>query len=208
MRELFIVRHGETEWNVANRLQGRLDSPLTARGKQQADRNGRLLFEVGQVNELWVSPSGRTLDTARIINTHVQAKLQRFEELMERDAGDWSGKTVTEIEASFPSAWAERQADAYRFRAPGGENLQDMLVRVKPVLTALQHSSADSIALITHGLMSKVLVQALLDLEPAETVTLRHPNNLVYRLTFKAAGIETHYFLDGSEEIEGLLRLP
>ena len=127
---------------------------------------------------------------------------------MERDAGDWSGKTVTEIAASFPSAWAERQADAYRFRAPGGENLEDMLVRVKPVLTALQQSSADSIALITHGLMSKVLVQALLDLEPAETVTLRHPNNLVYRLTFKAAGIETHHFLDGREEIEGLLRLP
>lgn len=115
---------------------------------------------------------------------------------------------VTEIEALFPMAWAERQAGACRFRASGGEILADLLVRVEPVLSALQQSSADSIALITHGLMSKVLVQALLGLEPAEALTVRHPNNLVYRLTFKAAGIETRHFLDGREGIEGLHRLP
>ena len=125
---------------------------------------------------------------------------------MERDAGAWSGRTVSEIQTRYPTAWAERLADEYGFRAPGGENLEDMSVRVAPVLNTLLESSAESIALITHGLMSQVIVKALLELEPAETLTLRHPNNLVYRLTFNAAGIETHHFLDGSQGIEGLHR--
>ncbi|NKC01182.1 MAG: hypothetical protein GKR90_22165 [Pseudomonadales bacterium] len=207
MKEVFILRHGETEWNVAKRMQGRLDSPLTQNGKNQADKNGRLLKKIGDTDCLCVSPSGRTLETAYIVNSYAKAELVTFDELMERDMGDWSGLTVADIETHFPQAWASRETDPHGFRPPNGENLPDMLHRVKPVLEEIFDSEYERLVIVTHGIMSKVILAHFLSLEPGETNDLRHPNNLVYRLTFHANAIETHHFLDGTEAREGLYRL-
>lgn len=208
MKEIFVLRHGETQWNVEKRMQGRLDSPLTANGKAQANRNGSLLKKLANVECLCVSPSGRTLETAYIVNSHAQAELVTFDELMERDVGEWSGLTVGDIEKHFPQAWTKRQADPYGFRPPGGENLDDMLRRVYPILDEIYDSEYSSIGIVTHGVMSKVILKYFLDLAPIETNTIRHPNNLVYRLTFNTHGIETHHFLDGRDAGEGLYQTP
>ena len=205
MRELFIVRHGETEWNVVRRMQGRLDSPLTEQGKAQAQKNGQLLRQLGGVDQLCVSPSGRTMETAFLINSAVRSHIEMFDELMERDVGEWSALTIDEIAEQYPQLWAEREENPYRFRPPGGENMQDMLVRVHQLLEDLFVSNFESVALVTHGVMSKVVLKYYLDLGELEAARLRHPNNLVYRLTFNAEDIETHYFLDGQAPIAGLL---
>ena len=63
--ELYLLRHGETEWNVQGRLQGRLDSPLTERGQEQARRQAELLAALPPM-AAWASPAGRAVATARI----------------------------------------------------------------------------------------------------------------------------------------------
>ena len=71
MTEIFLLRHGETEWNAEGRFQGQRDSPLTARGREQAAQLGRILlrtFADGRVPPFHVSPLGRTQDTAAIIS--------------------------------------------------------------------------------------------------------------------------------------------
>ena len=205
MNYLYIVRHGETEWNVQQRMQGRLDSPLTSDGRGHAQANGELIRSLGGVEQLFVSPSGRTTETAFIINSHTKCAIEYFDELMERDCGDWSGMTIDEIAEQYPKAWAERDDDPYFFKPPGGENLRDMLERCHEFLESLYASEFEHVALVTHGVMSKVILQYYLGLNEVQTTKIRHPNNLVYRLTFTAQDIETEHFLDGGMPRPGLL---
>ena len=101
MLELYFVRHGETEWNVENRLQGRLDSPLTERGIKEArllaERLAQLPFKAAVS-----SPSTRAVETAKILIGMRGIPLYTDERLMEIDLGDWQGKTKAEIRAADP----------------------------------------------------------------------------------------------------------
>jgi probable phosphoglycerate mutase len=207
MKHLFIVRHGQTQWNVDGRMQGRMDSPLTELGKQHATSNGALLRALGGVDLLWSSPSGRTTETAHIINSYTQTRIEYADELMERDCGAWSGLTIAEIENEFPEAWSARSMDPYWHAPPDGENLNDMHARVSRFLEELFGYDLHSIGLITHGVMSKVILKFFLGLSEVECTRVRHPNDLVYRLTFHAQDIDTHHFRAGGDAQEGLLRL-
>ena len=204
MKTLYIVRHGQTEWNVAGRMQGRLDSPLTALGREQATQNGALLHRLGGVDALWVSPAGRTRETAQLLNQHTNAPMNMAEELVERDCGDWSGMTLGEIQARYPQSWAERQRRPFTHQPPNGENMQDIHDRSHKFLQALLESKHDVIGLITHGVMSKVILKYFLSLPEQESVEISHPNDLVYRLTITAQDVETHHFVAGGEARSGL----
>ena len=206
MKTIYIIRHGQTEWNLAGRMQGRLDSPLTERGRAQASANGALLRSLGGVDRLWVSPAGRTTETAYLINSHTHTELEFAEPLLERDCGLWSGMTLDDIRAQHPQSWAEREQDPYWHQPPDGENLQDMLLRSHEFLDGLFDLEWDALGLVTHGVMSKVILKFFLGLSELDCVQIRHPNELVYRLTFTTQDIETHHFLDGGGARPGLLQ--
>lgn len=204
---LYILRHGQTEWNVARRMQGRRDSPLTELGRLQADVHGRTLARQGPVEALIASPLGRTRATAELVNTHLAAPLRHEEALMERDCGAWSGLTLTEIQAAYPREWQARSADPYHHRPPEGENLVDMEARIAALLDTLINGSERTLALITHGVMSRVIVKRLLALSPADAVTVRHPNELFYRIEIGGSGqASSAYYLEGQGPKPGLLR--
>ena len=87
--------------------------------------------------------------------------------------------------------------------------MQDMLERVHGFLDGLFGENLNAAALITHGVMSKVILKYFLDLNELESTRLRHPNDLFYRLTFNAQDIETHHYVGGGEAQKGLLhRVP
>ena len=94
----------------------------------------------------------------------------------------------------------------YWFQPPDGENLQDMLQRSHEFLDGLFDTQWNAIGLITHGVMSKVILKFFLGLNEVECARTRHPNDLVYRLTFTAQDIETHHFLGGAGAQDGILR--
>ena len=183
-----------------------MDSPLTELGRQQASVNGALIKSLGGVDQLWASPAGRTTETAYLGNSHTKAPLQFAEALLERDCGLWSGMTIEDIRERHAKAWSEREQDPYWHQPPQGENLQDMLLRSHRFLDELFEFDWDALALVTHGVMSKVILKFFLGLDEVECARLRHPNDLVYRLTITAQDIETHYFLGGGEGQPGLLR--
>lgn len=206
-RTIYIVRHGQTEWNVAQRMQGHRDSPLTALGRRQADLHGRTLAHQGAVDALIASPLGRTRATAALVNEHLAAPVRYEPVLMERDCGCWSGLTLTEIELAWPQEWQARSVDPYHHRPPEGENLVDMEARVSGLVDALLGGPERTVALVTHGVMSRVLIKRLLALSPAEAVQVRHPNELFYRVDIAAAGgAQSAYFFEGRGPTAGLLR--
>jgi len=206
-KTLYVVRHGQTEWNLAQRMQGRLDSALTETGRRQADVHGRTLARLGGAQALLVSPLGRTRATAELLNAHLGSTVRLADALMERDSGDWSGLTLAEIEAAHPEQWRARQADPYHHRPPGGENLVDMEGRVAGLLESLLQAPEEVVVLVTHGVMSRVIVKRLANLSAQVAVTVRHPNELFYRLELSAQGdASSAYFIDGQGPQHGLLQ--
>lgn len=179
---------------------------MTELGREQASANGALLKSLGGVDQLWVSPAGRTTETAYLINSHTKAPLDFAEELLERDCGLWSGMTLDDIQQQHSQSWGQREQDPYWHQPPQGENLQDMLLRCHEFLDSLFDLDWNALGLITHGVMSKVILKYFLGLNELECVRVRHPNELVYRLTMTAQDIETHHFLGAGEAQTGLLR--
>jgi probable phosphoglycerate mutase len=203
---LYIVRHGQTEWNVATRMQGHMDSALTAVGRMQADLHGRTLARLGGIEAVIASPLGRARETAELVNGHLSVPIRHEPALMERDCGAWSGLTIAEVAAAYPGEWRARNDDPYYHRPPEGENLVDMEARVAGFLEALLPGPARTLALVTHGVMSRVILKRLLDLTPELAVTVRHPNELFYRVEVAAAGrAESAHFVAGQGPRPGLL---
>ena len=123
--ELWILRHGQTEWNVAGRLQGRLDSPLTETGLAQARAQGAILRRAlgGRAVAVLASPSGRAWRTAGIATRGLGLTVRPEPDLREIDIGDWQGRHADDIRATLP---ADQAADPHlwKFTAPGGERIQ------------------------------------------------------------------------------------
>ena len=99
--ELYIIRHGETEWNRAARMQGGLDSALTELGRAQADQVAETLAGVihPDTHDLWSSPQGRALATAEPISKATGCPVVAVDGLREIHMGDWVGLSRSEIDA-------------------------------------------------------------------------------------------------------------
>jgi probable phosphoglycerate mutase len=190
---LYVLRHGQTEWNLAGRMQGRLDSPLTSLGKAQASAHGELLKKLGGVDEIWVSSAGRAKATSELVNQHLSVPLRFSDHLLERDCGSWAGKTLDEVEQSEPENWSLRIDNPYYHRPGGGENMPDLRDRFRKLLE--EFGWAESQAIIAHGVVSKTILEFFLGLNEAQTIAVKHPNSLLYRLILDSDGVEVSHFL-------------
>lgn len=200
---LYLVRHGETEWNRQRRMQGRLDSRLTAEGREHARLNGALLAREA-VEHMVVSPLGRTRETADLILAGCPIPVTYDERLVERHCGEWEGLTIDEIAARFPQEWAARTRDPFHHRPPAGENLPDMLRRIAPLAGAIDDLAVRRLAIVSHGISGRVLLTHFLGLKPAEADRVRQPNDLVYRLDFSSGSVSCSYFRGGDGPVAGL----
>jgi broad specificity phosphatase PhoE len=148
---LILVRHGETEWNVERRVQGRLDSPLTARGRTQARRTAERLAEMN-VRAVYSSDIGRAQETAELIAAPHGLTVALRPGLRERSYGILEGKTMQEA-AGDDTGWLEAWlADRLRLAPPEGETQPEMSQRVMSALRAIAAAHAgEHVVVSTHG---------------------------------------------------------
>ena len=118
--------------------------------------------------------------------------------------GLWSGLTVDELEDAFPQAWRSRLDDPFNHRPPEGESLSDMGARCAEFLDALLSGPVMNIALVTHQVMSRVILGQLLALSPEEVVEVIHPNDVFYQVNVGELRSVRH-FLNGQGPFDGLL---
>src|SRR5262245_4871153 len=177
----YLVRHGETEWNAEGRMQGRLDSRLSARGREQAARTGAVLGRLG-VDHLFASPLGRVRETLALFAPHVMLEPVFDDRLVEWSAGDWSGRLYREIKEETPDDYAAWQADLYNVRSPGGENFADLAARAAAFFDDAMHGPHERIAIVGHGFMNRALAARLLGLSPEDTLAIRQDNDTIFRV--------------------------
>lgn len=174
--EIIIVRHGETVWNREGRLQGRMDSPLTDRGRAQARLMGDWLARDGvDQHALLSSPLGRARSTAAEIATATRLEYSLDPDLAEIGVGEWEGLTFDQIAARGGAMSDDEDHLAWCGRAPGGEGIDAMLTRIRNVLARLDGPTI----LVCHGLFSRVLRAEVLDVG---TETLEGGQGVIYRL--------------------------
>jgi probable phosphoglycerate mutase len=146
---LYIARHGETEWNLAGKLQGHRDSPLTAKGHIQAEFLAMALNNK-QISKVYSSDLGRAVQTARAVAEHLGVELIIDERLRERNFGILEGKTKVEVDESLlPARLRSHEPD---YVIPGGESFRQVYERSVACLEELVEQNGHSaFAVICHG---------------------------------------------------------
>jgi len=186
--EIYLVRHGETEWNRDGRLQGQQNSSLTARGREQAGQLGRLLSRLlgPQQRLIQASPLGRALETAAIIRQHVPGpELMIDSRLQEMTLGSWEGLTRTEVNKLCKGVVGGDSNAEWWFRAPGGESYDHFQERVRSWLA----EQSGAVIAVSHGITTRMIRGEYLELSRHERLSLPVPHGVIWRL--RGGAVET-----------------
>lgn len=153
---IYMIRHGQTDWNAEGRLQGQQDVPLNALGRSQATRNGeRLAAELGDEAENYdyvSSPLGRTRETMERVRAAMgldPAAYRTETRLMELSFGDWQGSTLAELRRQAPERVEARRREKWDFIPPGeaAESYEILSWRVGAWLTSVDRPTV----CVSHG---------------------------------------------------------
>jgi len=182
---IYLVRHGETEWNRIRRYQGWSDSPLTDRGRAQAQAIGRFLCTLpeAQSADLVASPIGRARHTAEIIRECLgRSEPLRFDDrLRELSFGSWDGLTRADIAALMPGAFDEERREEWYFATPDGETYEVFAGRVGAWLAEAQ-AGDQPLIVVTHGVVTRILRGLYAGLPRAAAMRLPVPQDRIFRL--------------------------
>ena len=152
MSRWLLVRHGETEWNAEGRIQGGSPTTLSEEGVRQSQLLAARLADT-PLAAIYSSDNPRASQTAEILAAPHSALIQLKTELRERSFGRWEGLFYAEIRDSEPELYARWQSGAVDFHPPGGESIEDVMVRVLGLASALKadHPNDGALLIVGHG---------------------------------------------------------
>ena len=165
--KLYLIRHGQTDWNLEGKIQGRTDIPLNQTGLEQAAMLAKGM-EHRPVTRIFSSPLKRALQTAQIIGESRNAPVEIVEDLQEVDFGRWEGLTWEQARQQDPEIYKRWLLNPVEAAPPGGE-LQDEVRRRmgRAVRTLMERMDGDA-AVVSHGAALAYLVEYLMRDHPLE----------------------------------------
>jgi broad specificity phosphatase PhoE len=182
---IYLVRHGQTEFNLARRHHGHSDSPLTELGREQAQRAGAALAARIDRNDavIFSSPLGRALDTARII-AHVAAieDIVIDPDLMEIGMGSAEGMTELEMAEHWPGGQGVAVHGMMSLQSPDGESLHALAERLERALCRVVRHAAVSRIVVSHSVAGRLLRGLHLGLDTVHALRLDAPQDGLFRL--------------------------
>lgn len=198
-RRLILLRHGETEFNKARRMQGHLDTALSERGRQQAHSVAQLLTQY-PIQRIISSDLQRAADTAQAVSQVLGVPITYDERLRETHLGEWQGKHHWEVDTDFPGARAIwRHAPSWS--PPGGESRLEVARRALPVVEEqLMDWESGDILFVAHGGTISALTSTLLGFSEEQYPLLSGLGNTCWsQLTVRPAleGPGVQWYLDG-----------
>jgi broad specificity phosphatase PhoE len=179
---LYFVRHGETDFNIAHRLQGRFETSINRSGRDQAKHCAGVLFDLFARQgrkpagcAYACSPLKRARETMEILRAALGLDAADYavdDRLAEISYGEWEGSTLPEIGARDPQLLARREQDKWGFRPPGGESYRDVAERVASWYASV---SRDTV-IAAHGGIARALMAnfAILPEEEATYAEVAH----------------------------------
>jgi probable phosphoglycerate mutase len=183
---VYFVRHGQTDWNAENRLQGQADIELNALGREQATENGRRLAGLiadPQAFDFVASPMKRTRATMELVRAAMGLDPYAYRtdpRLVEVNFGAWQGFTYAELEQQHPGISGKRSLDKWDYlpSGEGAESYQMLYERIKPWFEELDRDTV----CVTHGGVIRALFRLVEKISREEAASLDTPQDRVLRL--------------------------
>ena len=149
MTTIYLARHGESDWNAANRFQGHSDRPLTDHGREQAKALADLVA-AESVEAIYASPLSRALETARIVAARTGLAVVADEDLREVDTGSWSGLSRAEVQERYPEGFQRWITGGAGWE--DGESYEEMAERVLAAVNRIAAAHPGGrVLLVSHG---------------------------------------------------------
>jgi probable phosphoglycerate mutase len=184
---IYVIRHGQTDWNAQRRLQGQKDIPMNATGLEQARQNGVALADIlgDRIDEFdfVASPLGRTRATMEIIRTAMGLPPLAYRtdpRLVEISFGDWEGSTLKELKATQRERVQERNASKWDFIPPGdtAESYEILSWRTGSWLNSVDRPTV----CVTHGGVIRTLFKMIADLPKSIASEGEIPQDRIVRI--------------------------
>ena len=176
---LVFIRHGKTQWNLEERLQGKeADSDLLPIDENFINNlNGE--FNDIIFDKLIISPLKRALEFSKYINFKTRKRVINGD-IAEISFGDFSGKRLDEIDSSIIE---QRNLDKWHFRPKNGESYEDLYNRLNNIaLELMKDMNRTNIAIIGHETCNKVLIGKIMGYTEEQILKLKQKNNEVYKI--------------------------
>lgn len=165
MGKLYLVRHGESEWNILSKVQGQSNTNLTNKGREQARKAARRLMKE-KIDVIFSSDLNRALDTAKIIGEILGLEVNTLEELREIRFGVWEGLTTQEIIDKYNNEHIIWMTEPHKLNLPNAESLIDLQERLLRIVNILFKDNGDkNILIVSHGASIKALILGLLGID-------------------------------------------
>lgn len=163
---IFIVRHGETDWNREGIYQGQMDTPLNEKGRDDARKLAVALSKI-RFSYIYTSDLKRAKETSEIINEYLNVPTFYKRELREMDFGRWTGISVFDMERIDPDLFKRWRDNPWDVSPPDGETFKDLTERVVKTIEDIFHKHRDeNILVVSHGGPIKAIILWLLHGSP------------------------------------------
>jgi len=183
---IYLLRHGETDYNTQGRYQGQLDSPLTELGKEQVQQNALMLKTfIGDANDWKIisSPLGRAVQSTEILCETIgydRKNVEYDQRLTEVAVGQWAGLTMPDIQQSWPDLLTNTDAFNWYFHAPDGESYEAVASRLSTWFEDIQHHP--KVIVVSHGLTGRILRGIYAGLHKEDALKLEVSQDVFFKL--------------------------
>ena len=184
---IYMIRHGQTDWNAEGRMQGQKDIGLNDIGRQQASENGRKLAQIlgdraGDFDFV-SSPLGRTRDTMERVRAAMGLEPGRYrmdERLKELSFGDWEGSTLPELAKVSPERVEERARQKWGFIPPGddAESYEILSWRIGAWLNSVERQTV----CVSHGGVIRSCFRLIGDVSEDEACEMNIPQDRILKI--------------------------
>jgi broad specificity phosphatase PhoE len=165
MTKVYLVRHGQTAWNVGEVFRGRADIPLDETGKKEARLAGEALKDAN-LHAVYTSPLSRSMETAENIAKFHNLSVTPLNAIIDINYGEWEGMSRQDVEEKYPDLYRLWVEEPHNVRFPKGESLEEVRSRTMAALDELVSThEGENILLVAHRVTNKVICCAVLGLD-------------------------------------------
>jgi broad specificity phosphatase PhoE len=165
MTKVYVVRHGQTAWNLEEVFRGRMDIPLDETGKKEVHLAGEALKDE-TLHAIYSSPLSRSMETAENIAKFQNIEVKPLEAIIDISYGEWEGVSLVEVQKKYPDLYDQWLTKPHNVTFPNGESLEQVRVRTQNAIeNLLEKHKNENIALVAHRVPNKVICCSLLDID-------------------------------------------
>jgi len=184
MTKIILVRHGETAWNLEEIFRGRIDIELNETGLKQAELLAEYLSHL-KLEAIYSSPLRRAIKTAEIIADYHKLGVEIAPGLIDFNYGEWQGQPHQEVKDKHKQLYAKWINRPHQVKIPAGESLDDVRERALDVVNNVVAKYEGTVALVSHRVVNKVLICALLGLDNSHFWNIKQDTGAVTTFSYE-----------------------